>query len=181
MTYDQLKHAIRAACNVAGDTDLWIFGSQAILGQHPTAPASLRGSIEVDVQPRNHPEAAVIIDGALGELSLFHQTHGFYVHGVSIESALIPSDWQDRTIAVSDEVGTSGYTGWCLESHDLAASKLAAFRDKDRDFVRSLLIENMIDSRTLLERINSLPVDEDQIQRLSEWVRITRDDLGDPL
>jgi len=35
--------------------------------------------------------------------------------------------------------------GWCMEAHDLAASKLIAFRDKDRAFVRRLLIEEMID------------------------------------
>jgi len=32
MTRDQLEHAIRAACDVAGDTELLIFDSQAILG-----------------------------------------------------------------------------------------------------------------------------------------------------
>ena len=33
MTRDQLEHAIRAACDVSGDNELWIFGSQAILGE----------------------------------------------------------------------------------------------------------------------------------------------------
>jgi hypothetical protein len=56
----------------------------------PNAPASLRASIEVDVQPKNRPETVDAIDGALGELSMFHQTHGFYVHGISIESAMLP-------------------------------------------------------------------------------------------
>ncbi len=74
MTRAQLEHAIRAACEVADDTDLIIFGSQAILGEHPGAPPGLRGSIEVDVQPLNKPQAIDAIDGALGELSMFHQT-----------------------------------------------------------------------------------------------------------
>jgi hypothetical protein len=30
------------------------------------------------------------IDGALDELSLFHATNGFYVHGVLIEAATLP-------------------------------------------------------------------------------------------
>lgn len=68
MTRDQLEHAIRAACDVSGDTELWIFGSQALLGEYPDAPDILRASIEVDVQPKNRPEAADVIDGALGEL-----------------------------------------------------------------------------------------------------------------
>ena len=66
MTRDQLEHAIRAACDVSNDTELWIFGSQAILGKFPNAPASLRASIEVDVQPKNQPETVDAIDGALG-------------------------------------------------------------------------------------------------------------------
>ena len=41
MTRDQLEHAIRAACDVSEDTELWIFGSQAILGEFPDAPKSL--------------------------------------------------------------------------------------------------------------------------------------------
>ena len=47
MTREQLEHAIRAACNVSGDTELIIFGSQAVLGEHPDAPHELRTSIEV--------------------------------------------------------------------------------------------------------------------------------------
>lgn len=77
MTRAQLEHAIRAACDVADDTELLVFGSQAILGEHPNAPPGLRASIEVDVQPLNNPQAVDAINGALGELSMFHQTHGF--------------------------------------------------------------------------------------------------------
>ena len=50
MTRDQLEHAIRAACDVASDTEVIVFGSQAILGNYPDAPESLRTSIEVDMQ-----------------------------------------------------------------------------------------------------------------------------------
>jgi hypothetical protein len=129
MTRDQLEHAIRAACDVADDTELFIFGSQAILGSFPDAPDSLRTSIEVDVQPKNHPERADLIDGAMGELSRFHATHGFYVHGLSIDSAVLPAGWEKRTIAVSNPA-TNGNIGHCLDVHDLAASKLAANREK---------------------------------------------------
>ena len=126
MTRDQLEHAIRAACDVADDTELLIFGSQAILGEHPSAPPGLRASIEVDVQPLNKPQAIEAIEGALGELSMFHETYGFYVHGVSIEAATLPAGWETRTVEVLDAVGTRGNVGHCLESHDLAASKIPA-------------------------------------------------------
>ena len=156
MTRDQLEHAIRAACEVSDDTELWIFGSQAILGEYPNAPASLRASIEVDVQPKNRPETVDVIDGALGELSMFHQTHGFYVHGISIESAMLPDGWEQRTVSVSDPISTRGKTGLCIEVYDLAASKLAAYRQKDKEFVRLLLIEKMIEHNVLVVRINPI-------------------------
>ena len=132
MTRDQLEHAIRAACDVADDTELLIFGSQAILGQFPEAPESLRASIEVDIQPKNRPEAVDLIDGNLGETSMFHATHEFYVHGILIESAKLPKGWERRTVKVRDPVFTRGHIGLCVEAHDLAASKLAAYRKKTR-------------------------------------------------
>jgi len=63
---------------VSGDTELLVFGSWAILGTFPEAPEDLRASIEVDVQAKNLSERTDFIDGALGELSQFHATYGFY-------------------------------------------------------------------------------------------------------
>ncbi len=177
MTRKQLEHAIRAACDVSEDSELWIFGSQAILGQFPNAPESLRTSIEVDVQPKNNPDKFDEIDGSLGELSLFHETHGFYVHGISLESVKLPKNWEKRVFEVKDKVSTGGNIGWCIEVHDLAASKLVAFREKDKEFVRVLLIEEMIDVNVLLARINDLSIEEELQQILITWVIKTSEDL----
>jgi len=50
-------------------------------------------SIEVDLSPVDKTYMTDRIDGMLGELSQFHRTHGFYVHGLSIEeAAILPSD-----------------------------------------------------------------------------------------
>jgi hypothetical protein len=171
MTRDQLEHAIRAACAVSGDPELLIFGSQAILGTYPEAPETLRASIEVDVQAKNLPGNTDLIDGSLGELSLFHATHGFYVHGLSIDSAVLPAGWEDRTVPVAS-LETKGHTGHCLEAHDLAASKLVANREKDRVFVTTLLLEKLIDSGTLIDRIAALPVDAERIVSISGWVTL---------
>lgn len=172
MTRGELEHAIRAACDVAGDTELWVFGSQAILGSVPNAPASLRKSREVDVSPKNYPERADLIDGALGELSWFDRTHGFYVHGLSMEGISLPDGWRERTVTVRNPA-TRMNAGHCLDVHDLAASKLAAFRDKDREFVRTLLAEGMIESRVLHTRLKALPVDDRTRDRLEAWLRAT--------
>lgn len=178
MRRDQLEHAIRAACEVSGDTELLVFGSQAILGSHPFAPESLRTSIEVDIQPKNLPENTDLVDSALGELSLFHQTHGFYVHGVLIEAAVLPDGWDRRTIAVRDVLRTKGYTGYCVEAHDLAASKLVAGREKDRVFAATLLHEGLVDGQILIERVAELPVDPQRRESISRWVEVTIADSG---
>lgn len=96
MTRAELEHAIRAACDVSGDDQVYVFGSQAILGQYPDAPEALRQSAEADIAPVTAVDMVDAIDGALGELSQFHQTFGFYVHGVSIEAAVLPEGWQAR-------------------------------------------------------------------------------------
>lgn len=178
MTREELEHAIRAACDVAGDAEVYVFGSQSILGQFPDAPDALRQSAEADVVPKNHPERADLIDAALGELSPFHRTHGFYVHGISLETAVLPAGWERRTRMIRNE-NTHQHTGWCLEGHDLAASKLVAFREKDRDFVRVLLRHGLVKQARLLRMIGMLPVDEERRARLKRWVGATIRELAE--
>lgn len=174
MTRSELEHAIRAACDVSGDDELYVFGSQAILGQYPHAPEALRQSAEADVAPVHAIDMADVIDAQLGELSQFHDAFGFYVHGLSIDAAVLPGGWQKRAIAVRND-NTRNKTGWCLEAHDLAASKLVAFREKDRDFVRVLIVENLIQPTTLQRRLRALP-DRLQVTKqlrnaIDAWIR----------
>lgn len=180
MTRLELEHAIRAACDVSGDDELYVFGSQAILGQYPDAPAALRQSAEADVAPVNAVDMADLIDAQLGELSQFHDAFGFYVHGLSIDAAILPSGWQERAIAVRND-NTRNKTGWCVEAHDLAASKLVAFRDKDREFVRVLLVENLIKPTTLRRRLGALPdhtqVTEQLRKAIDGWISGVLNDM----
>jgi hypothetical protein len=181
VTRSELEHAIRAACNVARDTEVYVFGSQAILGQFPDAPASLCQSAEADIAPVHAVDMVDVIDANLGELSAFHDAFGFYVHGVPITAAVLPMGWERRAIPVRNE-NTNGLTGWCVEAHDLAASKLVAFRHKDRDFVRVLIGEELVKPRRLLLRISQLPRDarvSDELRTtLLAWVRGIVRDLG---
>ena len=183
MTRAELEHAIRAACDVSGDDEVYVFGSQAILGQYPDAPETLRQSAEADIAPVTAVEMADVIDAQLGELSSFHTAFGFYVHGLSIDAAVLPTGWQKRAIAVRNE-NTRNNTGWCLEAHDLAISKLVAFRDKDRDFVRVLILENLISSTELLQRLRQLP-DYPQVTKhlrdsIKAWIKGVLKDTDRP-
>ena len=103
MTRAELEHAIRAACDLTGDNEVVVFGSQAILGQFPDAPDELRQSAEVDVTPKHAVDKVDLIDAMLGEDSQFHRQHGFYVHGVPIDAATLPVGWERRAVKVQNK------------------------------------------------------------------------------
>jgi hypothetical protein len=170
MNRAELEHIIRAASGITGQTELVIVGSQAVLAQFPQAPAALLASMEADIYPRHRPDLSIQIDGAIGERSLFHETFGYYAHGVDETTATLPPGWQDRLVPIHNE-NTGGATGWCLEVHDLAASKLVAGRQKDLDFVQVMLCEKMLNPDTLSERAASLPVPSDRLKLTRERLR----------
>lgn len=158
MLRGELEHVIRAAASVSGEREIVVVGSQAILASEPSPPRGpLTASREADVYPRRHPDRAESIDGALGEGSRFHATHGFYAHGVGPETAKGPAGWQRRLIAVRNE-NTQGATGLCMEPHDLVCSKLAAGRDKDVAFARAALAHNLVDADELRARARRTPL-----------------------
>lgn len=156
MNRQQLEHIIRAAAATAEAKEIVVVGSQAILGAHPDAPPELLESQEADVFPKDAPDRSIVIDGAIGELSLFHQTFGYYAHGVDETTAVLPDGWQDRLVKV-ETPNTGGAIGWCLEPHDLAVSKLAAGREKDLAFVEAMVRNRLASVEVLRERIARAP------------------------
>lgn len=171
MTRAQLEHVIRAAAAIAGDQEIVVIGSQAILGQYPDAPAELCVSADADVYPRHHPERADVIDGSIGELSPFHETYGYYAQGVGVRTAVLPVGWEDRLVPVPTPAGT----GLCLEPHDLLISKYVAGREKDRAYVRAAVRHRLADRATLLERLERTPVDPEQRQHVRALIDVDFD------
>lgn len=158
MTREQLEHLIRAAAVIADVDTVIVVGSQAILGQFPDAPESMRASVEADLFPLHHPERAEAIEGSIGELSPFHETFGYYAHGVGEETARIPEGWRKRLVEVRNE-NTRGARGLCLEIHDLLVSKLIAGREKDLDFLREAARHQLANRETLLLRLQAVSAD----------------------
>lgn len=166
MQRSELEHVIRASGEIADDDEFIIIGSQAILGQFPDAPAKLLMSMETDIYPKNSPELADKIDGAIGEGSHFHATHGYYAQGVGPETAILPKGWRDRLLPVKNE-NTNGITGLCLEVHDLAISKLVANRPKDMAFVSTLVYHEMISHGTILQRLAETDLTDPERSRIN--------------
>ncbi|MEW6581966.1 MAG: DUF6036 family nucleotidyltransferase [Actinomycetota bacterium] len=159
MTREELQHLIRAAGDIADD-DIIVIGSQAILAVHPHAPARLLVSMEADVSPRRDPGSALAIDAAIGDVSHFHESFGYYAHGVGPETAIAPAGWQDRLVPIdapSVARGQRPRRGWCLEPHDLMLAKLAANRERDWEFVEVALRCGLVDPEVLTARADTMP------------------------
>jgi hypothetical protein len=155
MKRSHLEHILRASGAITDEREIVIFGSQAILGQYVTPPEELCRSIEADAFPINAPEKTDLIDGTIGELSPFHETHGYYAHGITDETVTLAKGWQQRLVRLETPM-THGVVGLCLAPVDIAISKLAAARDKDLSFVKVMIENNlfdMIELRTLLQTL----------------------------
>jgi len=163
MHRQQLEHIIRAAAGITGAAEFVIVGSQAVLGQFPQAPDELLISIEADVFSLRDPADSDLIDGSIGEGSPFHQTFGYYAHGVSVETAILPDGWRDRLVPVRNQ-NTGGGTGLCLEIHDLAVSKLVAGREKDVDFIGGLLRHRLVQVPIIRERLAKTTLPAERLQ-----------------
>ena len=156
MTRYQLEHVIRAAASTVDVRDVVVIGSQSILGSVPDAAGDLTESMEADVFPRDNPSLSIVVDGSIGEQSMFHATFGYYGHGVDESTAVLPDGWRERLVKV-DTPATMGAVGWCLEPHDLAVSKLAAGREKDAAFVTALVRDGHVDASVVRERLEQTP------------------------
>jgi len=155
----QFEHAIRAAGAILGESEVLVIGSQAI---HPSLgdevlPEAER-SIEVDVSSLedNDGSKADLIDGSIGELSMFQDTFGYYARGVTPRTAVLPAGWRERLVAYSTPA-INGITALCLEPHDLWLSKAIAGREKDREFCRALMEREIVEPMTLRQRLDQVP------------------------
>ena len=117
-----------------------------------------------------------MIDGSIGEGSPFHQTFGYYAHGVSQETAVLPAGWRERLVPVRNQ-NTGGGTGLCLEIHDLAISKLVAGREKDVDFLGGLLRHRLVQVPVIRERLTKTILPSERLQiclaRLNRLVNVS--------
>lgn len=166
----ELEHLIRAASTISGDDEIVVIGSQAILGQLPSAPPELLVSNEADLYPRNWPERWELIDGSIGELSPFHDTFGYYAQGVEPGTAILPAGWEQRLVPIAN-ANTRGATGLCLELHDLVIAKYVAGREKDYRFIEAAFRHRLLETDTLARRLTETVLLDEQRARILERVQ----------
>ena len=172
MQRSQLEHLIRAAAEITNEYEFVVVGSQSIVGALAAPPPECLLSMEADIYPMRAPELADLIDGAIGELSPFHEHFGYYAQGVSPTTAVLPPDWHSRLVRLQSE-GTNGRIAYCLDPVDLFVSKACAAREKDVEFNRALLRGGVVDVEDAVRRAETLP-DPDLAARVVGWIRRLR-------
>jgi hypothetical protein len=166
----EFEHAIRAAGAVLGVRELLVIGSQAI---HATIssdlPIEASRSVEVDVAAMNDPDGALadLIDGSIGEGSMFHSTFGYYAQGVVETTAVLPSGWRQRLVRF-ETAATNGVVAWCLDPHDLWIAKAVANRPKDIEFCRAIVNAGVVQADTLRQRLSHVKELDDRLRSAVE-------------
>ncbi len=85
MNKQQFEHAIRAAGGILGENEVLIIGNQAIHASIHFRLEEAERSIEVDISSVSDASEgkADLIDGSIGELSIFQEPFGYYAQGVT--------------------------------------------------------------------------------------------------
>jgi hypothetical protein len=156
MKKHQLDHILRAAGGITGQKQFVIVGSQALHGKYPDLADDIVMSAEVDLFAPRQPDATELLN-EIGVDSPFHVTHGFYADPVDEGTAVLPKGWKGRLVNLPAG-DTGGVRGLCLEPHDLAISKYAAGRDKDRTFTKELARRGLVDREKLLALVEQTPM-----------------------
>jgi hypothetical protein len=165
-----VAHVLRAARSLTNESEFVLVGSQAAHVAIADLPEVMRQSGEIDIYPLRRPELAEVIDGAIGEGSPFHATFGYYAQGVGPETAKLPRGWRDRAVRFRDAM-TEGAIGIAPEIHDLCASKLVAFREKDLAYVGAAIEAGLVKAETLLGRLGEIDAIPKEVRaRASAWV-----------
>lgn len=188
MKRDELEHIIRASGEIAEVKKVIIFGSQSILAQFPDLSnlisepdysqrsiliqncEILQGSIEADVMIPDSREKTELVEAVLGELSIFHDTFGYYAQGVDLSTSKLPQGWENRLIEVCNE-NTKGVSGMCLEIHDLIVSKLYANRGKDMSFFKAAVNLSLLSKETLFNRLKKVSISDSRKNKIENYIK----------
>lgn len=174
MRADELHHVLQAAANLTGEDQLVVIGSQALVCQVSGIPDEMVTSMEVDIYPRDAPELADEIDGNLGEGSRFHETYGYWAHGVGPET-VAPAGWEERLVPIvlpRFKHEDSYLTAHLLEAHDLVLAKLAAGRDRDLSYAITAVSADIVSLEELERRLEAMP--ESHRTRVRDLLAVVR-------
>lgn len=175
----QVEQALRDAAQHLAGRDLFVVGSQAIYASvdEDIDEALIVNSDEIDLllnqddPPESRYHQWLFVSEYLGDSSPYHEAHGFYIDALQGGGKVpsLPDGYQQRMIVrtIDWTDPESGTTNTCnvffLEIHDLLASKLAAFRPKDRHFVELATTRGWADPHIVRQRVQSFTREPDWV------------------
>lgn len=167
----QVDHVLRAAGRITGERRFIIVGSQALHGKYPDLADEILTSFEVDLIASDQTDRTEWLN-VIGVDSQFHETYGYYADAVDTGTAILPKGWRGRLVNLPPG-DTDGVRGLCLDPHDLAIAKYAAFREKDLVFTRELARRGIVSEQQLLTLLEQTRISDDLRERIR--ARITAD------
>ncbi len=159
MNRQKAMHLLRAIATISGENTLVLVGSATVLFRAKHIPAAMFNTNEIDVYA---PDAADpdmfsdLIDGTIGRGSQFDRTYNYFGDGVSPNTASMPSDWRDRARPEPD-IAPAGVEVIVPDINDIALSNMAAWRDKDRDWLKAGVQSLILDPGAMAARLHLMP------------------------
>lgn len=181
-----LERAVRSIAKLLDAEEVVIIGSQALLVARDDVASELRMSEEFDAYATNYPEwqrhnpgeeASEAIHAMLGEGSMFHIAHGFFVDGADVTTARLADEWRDRAVSRVFDVDGRDVRVIAPEPNDLVASKLFRGEQKDITFARLCLRHGLVKHDVVKERLSIIMPPEKfslGLQRLANASRGSR-------
>lgn len=157
LTREKVEHGLRAAAEVLQTDELVLIGSATAIFQDGRYTARMALSDEIDTYSVDHHEENRDALLVIGTGSQFNRTHGFYVDGVSPQTARMPSDWRDRasTSALRSDPSIRVVVP---ELNDVALSKMIAWREKDVGWLEDATMLGRLDPVAMAARIDRMPL-----------------------
>ena len=164
MRIHALNHLVESARALGESRKVIVLGSASVLASFPEIGEQglLENTHDGDLllDPISK-EIASYLTESLGQGSLFRAQKGYHadiLHPTIVES--LPPGWEDRLVRME------GFENvFALDPYDLAAIKLVVGREKDLALVRGLLGLGKISLEKLRNRMNSMPLGENEMFR----------------
>jgi hypothetical protein len=195
-TIDDLDRAVRAMATHFEDDAVVVIGSQAALVGWSSTPDAMRDTPEIDMyiahirqwemansSVNGHIEfderyiGEILHDevsGFFGAGTAFHQTHGFFIDGVSPRTASLPNGWEKRAVFREVRNGSSTVMAIAPCIEDLTVSKLRRLADKDIDWIDACIAARGLDLDLVSDGIRNAPYEEAQKERALRYISSLR-------
>lgn len=174
MKKSEIEHIIKAAASISEQNEVLIVGSQSILASfnEEDLPKEATMSIEADIiiMNDNNGELTDLVDGTIGEFSPFHEMFGIYAQGVDFTTSILPEGWRDRLVKLQN-ANTGNAIGYCLDPYDLCVAKLMAHREKDLEYVNSVINSGLLLKEEIISRISLIKENYEKVKLALDFLK----------